>query len=209
VCCPRRARWRAAVAARGRGLTARCSLRSLDKVRQAAQHEAGATQRRTDPWTASRRPHRRCVDRSADCCAAWHGFLSPLVGAKALDRTLRLCPHLRPPGGRERHRLRCAPPVPGNTPQPGQAECKCSGWRGSCCQGWRAKGARASLDSAASPASRPTAAWPENGLGQGAGGHRWRSRWSRRRPAWPCCAWAGAAPLGWLGRRRQPPAAPA
>ena len=37
----------------------------------AAQHEAGATQRRTDPCTASRRPHRRCVDRSVDCCADW------------------------------------------------------------------------------------------------------------------------------------------
>ena len=34
---------------------------------------------------------------------------------------------------------------------------------------------------------------------------RWRSRWSRRRPAWR----GGAATRGWLGGRHQPPAAPA
>ena len=38
------------------------------------------------------------------------------------DRTLRLATASAPPGGRERHRLRCAPPVPGaHTPaRPGR-----------------------------------------------------------------------------------------
>ena len=37
---------------------------------------------------------------------------APLVGAHALERMLRLCPHLRPPGGAQgRHRRRCALPV--------------------------------------------------------------------------------------------------
>ena len=45
-------------------------------------------------------------------------------------------------------------------------------------------------------------AGPAGGSGPG----RQRSRWSRRRPAWPGGALGGAAQLGW---RRQPPAAPA
>ena len=108
--------------ARVRGLAARCSLRSLDKVRQSAQQSADrSTQRRCGRRLAVHGSVRRWV-APASCWAARHSFLSPLVGAKALDRPLRLCPYLRPPGGRERHRLRCAPPVPGNKPQPGQAE---------------------------------------------------------------------------------------
>jgi hypothetical protein len=159
----------------------------LAKVCQSAQQSADrSTQRRCRRLLAVHRSVRRWV-APASCWAARHGFLSPLVGANALDRMLRLCPHLRPPRGRERHRLRCAPLVPGTKPSPARRNASIAGGAAPAVKakpllrcGWRAKGPRASLDSAASPAARPTAAWPENGLGQGAGGHRWRSRWSRR-----------------------------
>jgi hypothetical protein len=61
----------------------------------ATQHEAGATQRRTALWTASRGPQRRCVDRSADCCVDWR----TLTSERSEQRAVRPLAHTtaRPP----------------------------------------------------------------------------------------------------------------
>jgi hypothetical protein len=55
------------------------------------------------------------------------------------------------------------------------------------------------------PSLRPRVIARQDLATRGPAPRRWRSRWARRRPAWP----GGAATLGWLGGRRQPPAAPA
>jgi hypothetical protein len=106
-------------------------------------------------------------------------------------------PRLQPQNPRGFRTLRAAPALPlpprgrpeGRQPQPGQAESQCSRGVGLCGQGHAQRsapgGASASLDRAHPAAGPAPAAWPENGLGQGAGRpHRWRSRWSR---AAPCC----------------------
>jgi hypothetical protein len=60
------------------------------------------------------RSHGRCAAGLPPPRAGLPGEVPALlVGAKALPWTLRLCPHLRPPGGAHgRHRRRCALPVP-------------------------------------------------------------------------------------------------
>ena len=75
----------------------------VNKVRLSAQPPADRSVQpliRRHGWTAP-----------ASCWAA-RPCSAPLVGAHALERMLRLCPHLRPPGGAQgRHRRRCALPV--------------------------------------------------------------------------------------------------
>jgi hypothetical protein len=116
------------------------------------------------------------------CGAARHCFLSPHGLSNALEWTLCLASPIAPQGAEGRHRLRSAPPVPKPHPQPGQAERKCSGGVGSCCQGCpRCAQRYAALTAPAPPLICGRRLAGKRAWGWGHSGHRWRSRWSR----WP------------------------
>lgn len=86
------------------GLTARCSLRSLVKVRQSTQQSADrSTQRRCGPRLAVNSAGRRWV-APASCWVA-RPVPSPRGGAKRSSGRNAL-PHHPPPGAGDRHRLR-------------------------------------------------------------------------------------------------------
>jgi hypothetical protein len=171
----------------------------------------GARRPQTPAWSlrscAARAVGRRA--RVAGACVAFHGRRA----APCLSFTPPAHPAPSPCSPPAAPRLPCAargaraPSAPrgaqaaGDKPQPGQAECKCSGQAGSSCQGsprsarrWRG------LDSARLAAGK----WPppgrKSGLGQAAGAARWRSRWSRRYAR----GWRGPQAPAALCRSRHP-----
>jgi len=100
------------------GLAARCSLRSLDKVRQAAQQSADrSTQRRCGRRLAVRGSVRRWV-APASCWAARHCFLSPWWGQKRSIGRCAFAPTSAPQGAGNSTGCAALRPCRGTHPSP-------------------------------------------------------------------------------------------